>query len=85
MPGVGLIIHPHTSHDQSNWDITVLVNNPFKESCYEKKKKKKGNVVIVIVLIANVTSPFVSESDEMVFRLFKIGLDYPLMGFQIGL
>ena len=49
------------------------------------KKKKKGNVVIVIVLIANVTSPFVSESDEMVFRLFKIGLDYPLMGFQIGL
>ena len=49
------------------------------------KKKKKGNVVIVTVLIANVTSPFVSESDEMVFRLFKIGLDYPLMGFQIGL
>ena len=47
--------------------------------------KKKGNVVIVTVLIANVTSPFVSESDEMVFRLFKIGLDYPLMGFQIGL
>ena len=40
---MGLITHPHTSHNQSNWGITQGLRGEEKE---KKRKKEKKSVCV---------------------------------------